>query len=581
MKPARANPTMEKVPTEPDRGAADRENELRILRQIAFASGVFQEDVTIRTLLESLAEGVVIIDDSGTILLVNGAAEKMFGYQRTDLIGKPHAMLIPERFRALHEEHEAGYFKEPRIRPMGQLLDLTGRRRDGSEFPLEISLGFIETTHGILVLALVSDMTLRKQFEMRLQESERLFSCFMLHLPAVAWMKDLDGRYVYANVEAERVLSVPLPELLGKTDDELLPPETARQFKENDRRLFFEGGSLLTTEVLRRPGGMEHHSLVSKFVVPGPDDQAAYVAGVAFDITERVRAEEALRFSEARFRSLHDENPAMIFTIDAEGAIVTINPAGTNQLGYTANELEGQSVLKIFHEDDRPVVAGQLRSCLQNPDQVHRWQLRKIRKDGGLLWVEEVARAIYDLHGNLNVLVVCQDVTERKRAEESEQRFRALVTASSEVLYRMSPDWSEMRELYSREFLANTERPSSDWLQKYIHPDDQPHVTAVIQEAIRTKSMFELEHRVRQADGSLGWTFSRAVPLMDADGEIVEWFGAASDITERKRTEEALQKSEAKFSMIFNLAPVGITISTLADGRFVDINAAGERFSGY
>ncbi len=139
------------------------------------------------------------------------------------------------------------------------------------------------------------------------------------------------------------------------------------------------------------------------------------------------------------------------------------------------------------------------------------------------------------------------DITKCKKAEEalreSEERFRALVTASSEVLYRMNPDWSEMRQLHSRGFLANTERPNRNWLQEYIHPDDQPQVTAVINEAIRTKSIFEMEHRVRRADGSLGWTSSRAVPLMDANGEIIEWFGAASDITERKRAEEALKRA--------------------------------------
>jgi signal transduction histidine kinase/ActR/RegA family two-component response regulator len=137
---------------------------------------------------------------------------------------------------------------------------------------------------------------------------------------------------------------------------------------------------------------------------------------------------------------------------------------------------------------------------------------------------------------------------ERARAEESlrksEERFRALVTASSEVLYRMSPDWSEMRQLHSRSFLANTERPNRNWLQEYIHPDDQAYVTAVIHEAIRTKSVFELEHRVRRADGSLGWTFSRAVPLMNANGEIVEWFGAASDITDRKQAETKLKDAK-------------------------------------
>jgi PAS domain S-box-containing protein len=129
----------------------------------------------------------------------------------------------------------------------------------------------------------------------------------------------------------------------------------------------------------------------------------------------------------------------------------------------------------------------------------------------------------------------------REELLRNEERFRALVTASSEVLYRMSPDWGEMRQLEGQGFLANTQS-NRNWLQEYIHPDDQPRVQHVIHEAIRTKSTFAFEHRVIRADGSLGWTFSRAVPLMDANGKILEWFGAASDITERKQAEEALKQ---------------------------------------
>jgi len=154
-----------------DEEKARQEQEIRIQRQIAFASGLFQGDVTIRTLLESLTEGVVIIDNSGTILLVNTATEQIFDYQREGLIGKHQTVLIPERFRKVLEEHEAGYFKEPRIRPTVPLHDLGGRRRDGSEFPVEITLNCIETINGVLIMAQVSDITLRKQLETEIQDA--------------------------------------------------------------------------------------------------------------------------------------------------------------------------------------------------------------------------------------------------------------------------------------------------------------------------------------------------------------------------------------------------------------------------
>ena len=193
------------------------EQELRIRQQIAFAAGVFQEDITIRTLLESLAEGIVIIDNSGTILLVNSRAGQMFGYPEKELIGMSHSVLVPERFRTVHEEHQAHFFAEPRIRPMGQLLDLFGRRRDGSEFPIEISLGFIETIKGVLVMALVSDITLRKEYETRLREHEELFR---IQVECVkdygVFMLDAQGNVLNWNAGAERLKGYREEEIIGK-----------------------------------------------------------------------------------------------------------------------------------------------------------------------------------------------------------------------------------------------------------------------------------------------------------------------------------------------------------------------------
>ena len=141
---------------------------------------------------------------------------------------------------------------------------------------------------------------------------------------------------------------------------------------------------------------------------------------------------------------------------------------------------------------------------------------------------------------------------------ESEERFQTFVSATSDVIYQMSADWSEMRFLKGRDFIADTDDPSRSWLDKYIYPDDQLRVMATIHEAIRLKSVFKLEHRVQRVDGTVGWTYSRAAPLKDAGGKVTEWLGAASDVTERKATEQALREREEQLRLATDAAEVGL-----------------------
>lgn len=536
---------------------ASRKKESKIRQQIAFASGIFQADVTIRTLLESLAEGIVIIDNSGTILLVNSRAEQMFGYPDKVLVGKPHAVLIPERFRNVHEEHMAHFFAEPKIRPMGLLLDLTGLRRDGSEFPLEISLSFLETINGVLVMAFISDITLRKRYESHLRETEELFHIQVEGVKDYAiFMLDTQGNVLNWNAGAERLKGYTEKEIIGTyfscfyTDEDRKAgkPEEILKKADAEGRAADEGWRI-------RKGG---HRFWADVIITALYNENRYLRGfsvVTRNVTEQKQAADALRESETRYRALFRDNPTMIVTLDSDWTMLSVNPICASQLGYTIDELEGQTVLKLFHEDDHPAVAEQLRMCLQNPDQIYRWQIRKIRKDGGLLWVEETAQAMYDQNGALIVLVVCQDVTERKRVEEERERlllqFEAVLENINEgvVISDLDGNMLAMNKaalaLHEFESIEQVRRPLSEYQDTFEMFDLEGRPTPFeewpMARVLRGDRYVDYEVRVRHKGTGKSWVGSYSgTQVRNTSGDIILTVITVRDISERKFAEEEI-----------------------------------------
>jgi PAS domain S-box-containing protein len=234
--------------------------------------------------------------------------------------------------------------------------------------------------------------------------------------------------------------------------------------------------------------------------------------GYFHDITERKHAEERMRNSEARYRALHRENPCMIFTLDTDGKVLSVNQTGVDQLGYAASELEGGSVLKVFHPDDRSAVAAQFQVCLRNPGQAHHWQFRKIRKDGAMVWVDELAQSITDLGGGLNVLVVCQDITERKRSEE---KIRAL---NASLERRVKERTRELTESENRFRTIYDTAPVSIW------QEDWAEVIESI-DALRTQGITDFHTYFREHPEFVDRAL-KAVKVVDVNQCTLGMFGA-------------------------------------------------------
>jgi PAS domain S-box-containing protein len=244
---------------------------------------------------------------------------------------------------------------------------------------------------------------------------------------------DINGYVQSWNAGAERMKGYRVEEIIGKHFSCFYTEEDIKAGKPEEELKIAVAKGQITDE------GWRVHQNGSRFwaevINTALYDKSGNLLGfskVTRDITGRKEAEDAedaLYVSESYYRILFANNPSMIFTLNAELTTISVNSLGASFMGYTQAELEGKSILVLSHYNDLSTVAEQLRWCLKNPCQVNRLQYQKVRKDGSLIWVLEAAWGVYDTHGTLNILVVCQDISDLKRAEEEIKTMNADLAA--------------------------------------------------------------------------------------------------------------------------------------------------------
>jgi protein-histidine pros-kinase len=487
-----------------------------------------------RDLLESTPDAIVMVNVTGRIVLVNSQAERVFGYPRDVLLGKPVEMLLPERHRLSHNAHRANFFAQPRTRTMGAGLELYGRRANGDEFPVEISLSPLATEEGTMVMSAVRDITDRKK-------AEQKFRGLLESAPDAMIIVGLDGRIVLVNSQTERLFGYQRDELLGEAV-ELLVPERYRGHHPEHRTGFFRQprprsmGAGVELHA-RRKDGSEFPVEIS--LSPLETEEGTLAMSAIRDITDRKKAEQ-------KFKDLLEAAPDAMVIVNRAGEIVLINSQAERLFGYPRRELLGQPVETLVparFRDKHPAHRGNFFGQPRPRSMGAGLELYGLRRDGSEFPVE-ISLSPLETEGGTLAMSAIRDITDRKKAE---QKFKDLLEAAPDAMVIVNQAGeivlinSQTERLFGyprRELLGQPVETLVPARFRDKHPGHRGNFFS----QPRPRSMGAgLELYGLRRDGSEFPVEISLSPLETEEGLFVS--SAIRDATDRKRFEQTLQEA--------------------------------------
>src|SRR5665647_639563 len=414
-----------------------------------------QHVVSFEGLLEAAPDAMVGVDQAGVIRFVNRQTDSLFGYDRTDLVGQSIETLVPESFRKVHPAHRAGYFADPTgTRARGVVREVTGRRRDGTEFPVDISLSFIDTEDGLLVIAAVRDVTERNKADQDLQQ----MAAIIRNSDAAIIGRTLDGIVTSWNPAAERMLGYSSEEIVGKSVEFLVPEDRTGEMNTILARV--RAGQLVErfeTIRVRKDGTVFP---VAATVAPIHDAGGAIIGASTFirDVTEARQAFESAR-------SMIESSLDSLVAISPKGKITDANQATVKFTGVPREKLIGTSFSDYFTDPEK---AEEVYQEVLTQGSVADYPLTLCHQDGHETLTEVLYNAsIYrDTHGKvLGVFAAARDVTKQVQAQ------REAAHEHANELNRLAELERFQRLTVGRELKMIELKKHIEDLEKHGHPE--------------------------------------------------------------------------------------------------------------
>ncbi len=528
------------------RGGVDRV--ACVLRDITETKKADRALKLFRTLIDHSSDAVVVVDPgTGRFLDVNEKACRDFGYTREELLSLSVSDIDPTADDASRRATISELLSKDSL-----LKETIHRRKNGSIYPVEVSLKNVALDRNY-VIAVTRDISERKKAEQALRESEDRYRDLVEHSADLVCIHDLEGRLLSVNPAPAQALGYDVDELLSMTMREMVAPEFREQFDGYLERIRSRGTDHGLLCVMSKSGERqiwEYHNTLRTDGVVKP-----LVRGIAHDVTERMRAEGALRSSEGRYRLLFEQNVAGVAISTLEGVLLDCNDAWARTLGYkSAGEIRGRGAKEFYFDmsDREPV-----RSELLRTGVAAGRELRLRRADGAPVWI--VYDSVVRSEGLQTVIqATAIDITERKCAEEalrkSEEHFRYLVEQASDGIFIADAEGKYLdvntagAEMlgYSREEILGLS------IADAVAAQEMKRIPAEIARLGRGATV-RSEWMFRRKDGSLfpGEVCGKRLP----DGRVQ---GIVRDMTERKRAEEEMRRSEERFRVALKDSPITV-----------------------